>query len=932
MRKFPLKTWLLAGFCLLMPCVLHAAGLGQLQIKSSLGQPLLAEVDLLSVGKDEAGSLNVRLATPEAFRQANLEYSAALIGVRTTIERRPGGQPYVKIVSTRPMNEPFVDMLLELSWSQGKLLREYTVLVDPPNYAPPTAAVATAPLIVPPVVPAQSTSTPITPVAPAEPAPALPEAAPPVTAGAEAPAAPQDTQAPPPAPEPQMAAPAAPAPIPAMRPAPAPKPAMAQEYTTKRGDTLFKVANTVKPDGITTEQMLVSLFRNNPDAFEGKNMNRLKAGRILRVPDEEQAQDLTPAQAMKEVHVQTANWNAYRARLAEAAGEAPAQVTGPASSGKITTVEQAAPGKPVAKDVLKLSSGGGKGTAEDRVHALEEESASRQKALDEANARIVELQKNIDDMKRLIDLKGPVPAAAPAQPAKPAVPDIHAVPAATPPAAPTPAPAAADAAKGATSPATPPAAAPDAAMPPAEPKPPKPKKPKVVAPPPPPPSLVDEIMGNPMYLGGIALALVALGGGGYFAMKKRGGGSGEPKPKKDKKDKKDKKGKKGADDANSAPGVGVPSDLMSQTLAMPAALANDDVDAIDEADLYLNFGRDVQAEEVLKEALEKNPKNEKAELKLLQIYAGRKDATGFEKIANQLHEQTGGEGENWAKAAAMGYALDAANPLYAAGASAGPAAAAGGAGGVDLDFDLDLSGGAGGGDSPTTTAVDLETGAGAALEKTMVFQPGELTQEVHDITNDSGLSRSTPVPDFTLNAPGATAAGLAPSPSLDVSMPDITLDAPDENATAVTDVALDTGGIGQGGNMIDFSLDAPGSGDATASGLEATDVGAAPALDPDFKLDLGGLGGTAPAAEPALPDLNLGDIKLDMDAPAAAAASTTGGQAKDERWFDVQTKFDLAKAYQEMGDKDGAREILQEVIKEGDGGQKAEAQKLLDTL
>lgn len=932
MRKFPLKTWLLAGFCLLMPCVLHAAGLGQLQIKSSLGQPLLAEVDLLSVGKDEAGSLNVRLASPEAFRQANLEYSAALIGVRTTIERRPGGQPYVKIVSTRPMNEPFVDMLLELSWSQGKLLREYTVLVDPPNYAPPSTAVATAPLIVPPVVTAQSTSTPITPVAPvapAEPAAPAPEAVPPVTAGAETPA-PEETQTPPPAPEPQMAAPAPSAP--AMRPAPAPRPAMAQEYTTKHGDTLFKVANTVKPDGITTEQMLVSLFRNNPDAFEGKNMNRLKAGRILRVPDEDQAQDLTPAQAVKEVHVQTANWNAYRARLAEAAGEAPAQEAGPAASGKITTVEQATPGKPEAKDVLKLS-GGGKGTADDRVHALEEESASRQKALDEANARITQLQKNIDDMKHLLELKGQVPAApaTPAQPATPAVPDIHAVPAVTPPV--TPAPAVPDAAKATTPPATPPAAATDAATPPAEPpKPPQPKKPKIVAPPPPPPGLLDTIMGNPVYLGGIALALVVLGGGGYFAMKKRGGGSGEPKPaKKDKKDKKDKKGKRGADDANSAPGVGVPSDLMSQTLAMPAALANDDVDAIDEADLYLNFGRDVQAEEVLKEALEKNPKNEKAELKLLQIYAGRKDATGFENIAKRLHEQTGGEGENWAKAAAMGYALDAANPLYAAGASASPAAAAGGASGVDLDFDLDLSGGAGG-DSPTTTAVDLETGAGAALEKTMVFQPGELTQEVHDITNDSGLSRSTPVPDFTLNAPGATAAGLTPAPSLDVSMPDITLDAPDENATAVTDVALDTGGIGQGGNMIDFSLDAPGSGDATASGLEATDVTAAPALDPDFKLDLGGLGAAAPAAEPALPDLNLGDIKLDMDAPAAPAASTTGGQAKDERWFDVQTKFDLAKAYQEMGDKDGAREILQEVIKEGDGGQKAEAQKLLDTL
>jgi pilus assembly protein FimV len=108
-------------------------------------------------------------------------------------------------------------------------------------------------------------------------------------------------------------------------------------------------------------------------------------------------------------------------------------------------------------------------------------------------------------------------------------------------------------------------------------------------------------------------------------------------------------------------------------------------------------------------------------------------------------------------------------------------------------------------------------------------------------------------------------------------------------------------------------------------------------IDPTFKLDLGAdapVGSGAAPAAPAIPDIKLDDISLTLDdAPtAAAAAAPAAGGAKDDHWYDVQTKFDLAKAYQEMGDKDGAREILQEVIKEGDSAQQAEAKQLLDSL
>jgi len=127
-RKFPNKTWLWAGIFLLYPWVAYAAGLGKLTVLSTLGQPLSAEVDLVSVQKDELSTLVARIASPDAFQQANMQYSPALIGVRMTIERRSDGKPYIRIVSTRSINDPFLAILIELTWAQGRLLREYTHL------------------------------------------------------------------------------------------------------------------------------------------------------------------------------------------------------------------------------------------------------------------------------------------------------------------------------------------------------------------------------------------------------------------------------------------------------------------------------------------------------------------------------------------------------------------------------------------------------------------------------------------------------------------------------------------------------------------------------------------------------------------------------------------------------------------------------------
>ena len=387
----------------------------------------------------------------------------------------------------------------------------------------------------------------------------------------------------------------------------------------------------------------------------------------------------------------------------------------------------------------------------------------------------------------------------------------------------------------------------------AEPAPaPKPKPKPVVPPPPPPePDLLDQLTSNLLYMAGGAGILAVLGGvGGYLFVRRR-------------------RARVAEDEETVEPTMKPTAKMAAATpMAVAPVLAQasvDDVDPLAEADLYLNFGRDTQAEEVLKDALARNPNHEEAKLKLLQIYAGRKDKDAFEKLAKDLHAQTGGAGDNWVKAAGMGYAIDSANTLYEAGKSA-PAAdlpAAGGATGTDLDFDLELA--------PDSTASGTKTDFEVEADKTMVLQPGELagmaatdTAATQDITADSGAVRAigeskSAAPDFTLNIPldGQPAAAAEPDITLDSGRP--------SNQMTQTNVNLDAGA---GGNMIDFNFDAtamsaspseaPAGKPFTADGtviISPENQDNAAGLTIDF--ELGKTAKVAGDAAPILPDLNL---------------------------------------------------------------------------
>ena len=129
--KPKLLTRLLAAAFLVASTSGGAAGLGKLTVLSAIGQPLRAEIDLVSVQKDELGVLYARVASPDTYQQAGIEYNPALPSVRLAIDKRPSGQPYIRVTSSQPVNEPFLDLLVELNSSAGKLSREYTVLMDP---------------------------------------------------------------------------------------------------------------------------------------------------------------------------------------------------------------------------------------------------------------------------------------------------------------------------------------------------------------------------------------------------------------------------------------------------------------------------------------------------------------------------------------------------------------------------------------------------------------------------------------------------------------------------------------------------------------------------------------------------------------------------------------------------------------------------------
>jgi len=901
-----------------------AFALGQLKVQSALGEPLRAEIDVTEMAANEAEGLKINIATAEAFKNAGVPYNSALSDVKATLQRRAGGQYVVRLSGNRPLNDPFIDLLLEANGSSGRIVRDYTVLLDPPTTRQAAASAAAAQV-------APQIATPTERAAPAARARRERAAPPPVVA--EAPAARA----------------AAPSPSPATPVAPA-APARAsggggEQVTVQRGDTASKIAGAHKPADVSLDQMLVALLLANPDAFVGGNVNRMRAGAVLDLPSAAEASAVPPAEARRTVTAQSRDFGSYRQRLAENAPTSNVAAASRNASGKLQANVEDRNAAASAPDKLTISQGNAS------TRAADEKVAQARQAQDSSN-RVAELSKNISELNKLkagtgsaapvvaaptpsappapgipVPVPGssatttpaaaspaaaaptPAPTPAPAAPAPvaaatPAAPEPVAAPAPAPAAVEAPAAAASAPVAGATeaSAAATPAAAASAAVaaPAAAPKP-APKK--VVAPPPPPePTFLEELLDNPLMLAGGALIALLIGFLLYRVLGRRREEMSESVFLESRIPKDSFFGASGGESVDTK---NRGDSTVSSLSYSPSQLDAGDVDPVAEADVYLAYGRDLQAEEILREALRLNPDRTAIHLKLLEIHAKRRDVRAYESLATEVHKLTGGLGSDWNRVVDMGKDLDPGNPLYESGTSrSGNASAA-----ETAAFAGALASAA----KPAATP--------AAAAPVVAAPPPAFVPSVAPL--DFDLDLSTPPAPAPAPAPapvqnhapvGASLPKSAYAPAPTTARPA----APLSNGHAATPVDLEN----------DFDT-APGA--LTPNTLPGT---------------LADVDNTRPAMlRNALP-ADSGFIEFDMSAlaglPATPPPSARSGETtrpspisnSDDNGDDSPhaVKLSLARELQAIGDVEGARSLVEEVEAESAGDLKSQARQLLAEL
>ncbi|MDT8287853.1 MAG: FimV/HubP family polar landmark protein [Elusimicrobiales bacterium] len=370
-RKTALVTAMLGAFA----SHAYALGLGEIKLNSALHQPLDAEISLLSASPEEVDQLRVQLASPQAYQQAGVERIYLHTRLKFAVVTKPDGSAVIKVTSQDPVREPYLDFLVQARWASGQMVREYTMLIDPPALMP-----AEAPA----------------------PAPAAP-----TTSGRQA---------------------AAPAPSRPTASARQQARFTGSEYgPVQRNDTLWNIAEKVRPDtGVSMQQTMLGLVRANPEAFQHGNVNNLKAGHVLRVPSREEFTAISQAEARTEVSRHHRLWREGRSEqtdAAPAAGQvqresAPEQGTeaSPSPTGiadeasaadaqlKLVTPEAADAGTAAGGEGGQSSEGGEvEQVRKDLALAVEELEAQRQQNQD-LNDRLADLEQQIAQLHRLVEL------------------------------------------------------------------------------------------------------------------------------------------------------------------------------------------------------------------------------------------------------------------------------------------------------------------------------------------------------------------------------------------------------------------------------------------------------------------------------------------------------------------------------------------------
>ena len=783
-----------------------ALSLGRLTVLSALGEPLRAEIDVLEISSEESSSFKAAVASVDAFRASGMEFNPALGSLQIALQRRANGRAYLRLSSERTINDPYVDLVLEVSWNAGsamRIVRDYTMLFDPPSLRQPQAVAPT---------PAQLSAT-----SPAATSPAATSAT--ETAAASAPAT---AQASPPAAPNQapVTSPAAAAPR-TTRTAPSATPAGVvqgkERITVKSGDTAGRIAAAHLPAEVSLDQMLVAMLRANPDAFINGNVNRLRSGKVLSLPGAEDAQQTQPEEAREMVLAQSKDFDEFRRKLASSVQDSLAKPAERRASGKVEAQVEDKKSATASPDKLTLSKG-------DAAAKGNEDKIAQERSAKEATERAQELSKNIAELSKLSAAAAPPAASAPETAPAPQTPATEAAPASPPePPAAEPAPPVVAAPP---APATPPS---PATLPAAE------------------PSFMDTLLGNP-WLPAASAALVALlaGLGIYRLRRRRQEADADSSFLESRLQADSFFGASGGQqvDTQDTAVAGTPMDYTASQLD-----AADDVDPVAEADVYLAYGRDLQAEEILKEALESHPERAAIYLKLLEIYAKRRDTANFQTFATILHTLTQGQGESWERACALGQGIDPGNAFYQA--TQGDMAQT-----ASFSEALDEAGVPSSSEPPNLPPELVQSMAPAA--------DLDLNLEDEPVVEEAAVD-SAPPPPFDLN--------------LDLELPPI----PGESlASAQTS---DT-----------FELEVPAD--------ETTQVSPAVAL-------------------PASPAFDLNSLSLDLTPPPESEPGVEDPLA---------TKLALAEEFNAIGDADGARALIEEIIAEASGDMKAKAELALSKL
>ncbi len=936
----------------------HALGLGELSVKSTLNQPLVAEIELTQAQGLNASQVQPSLATTADFAQAGVTRQAFLNDLTFTPVINASGKSVLRITSTRPVREPFVKFLVQVLWPNGRLLREYSLLLDPPKYSPEAAAAATA------------------------------------AAAAQAQLPTTAATAPAPAPEPEPAVtPDVAATTPAT-PAPAAAEAKTAQYTTSNNDTLWEIAEKVRNGG-TVQQTMLAIQTLNPDAFIGGNINRLKKGQVLRLPTPDQSTNLPQPQAVTEVAAQNQAWRQGRrlpsgtrqidATRRDRAGAAPAQVD-PRDNLSLVSASNAPKGKDAANGDLanKLA------VAEENLDTARRDNA-------ELKSRMDDLQSQLDKMQRLIQLKSDQMAKM--QAAGATVPPVAAT-AADPamPAALVPAPGTPEAA------AKPPGEiAPEDALPAgaAQIATPAVDQPLVVDPAVAQESEADsafkQLLSNPIVLGIIGGAVVLLLLLLMLFLARRRNAKAEAEKHKRMARALAEESEFHSDMDMEQPqasfdglDVASPSVRMGAAAGAAAASAKErPADPLVQAEIHIAYGRMNQAIELLEEAIQQDPERDDIRLKLMEIYAEQGNSKAF--AAHERNVVARGKHEAEVEQLKSRYPTMMTATVAVAAATATAAAVAAQ---LDEQYVEQLLR-----DEPEPEqAVEPELEA----EREPDFETDLELDSEPELEPEAALTPD-PEPDLQLEPEPEVAplvATQAPTPEadefehdFDLSLDDLEeaspehvvdltaapedqafeLDAPvstpEPSFESLLQQQTDAAKAEPTDDLADFDLDLAEDEPALTTeddfllslDKEPLDLGAAAPAEPDaehdldlpddFDLSLADELDTDPAAQAFASEIEDVNAELErlsqnlehppMAAPFEAPTFTADDMAAmdDEPEFDflagadeAATKLDLARAYIEMGDSDGARDILDEVVTEGDAGQKTEAQEMLARL